>query len=606
MQVFVCRAKHAGQVVSKDYLMQNVWQDTFVTEDVLIRSISELRKALGDDPRLPRVIQTIHKGGYRLLLPIRWLDNAQNEHAPAASSSIDTVIDRHPERRLPNLLLSGKSYVALVMLASLVVAGYTVRSRYMKPKQIAEHKVMLLVLPFEDLSNDPEQDFFADGMTEEMITQLGSLRPSRLGVIARASAMRYKGSKKSIPEINKDLNVDYVLEGSVRRSGNRVRVTAQLIQVSDQSHLWAQSYDRELRDILGVQAEVAAAVAKEVRINLPVQGAVAHIARHAPSPEAYDNYLRGQYYLHRYMREDPHRPATYFEKAIATDSDFAAAYIGLASCYLAMAFGGIPAGGMPPTQAIPKGEAAALTALELDPDSPAAHAILAEVNLRYHWDWQAAEREARRAVELNPNMWEGHDAYSDYLAVMGRFDEALAERKRTLEINPLWPEMSMELGSAYEFQGRYDEAIAAYRHAAELDPEMRNGAHWAIGEVYREKGMYKENIEEWLIPLRANGQQARADRMAQLYATQGYQEAMNHFLSTAVQRRLARKKRGEYVDPIGMADLYTRLGDRENALAYLNRAFEERSWGLPFVKYNFATLGSDPRFADLLQRIGVP
>jgi TolB-like protein/lipopolysaccharide biosynthesis regulator YciM len=462
-----------------------------------------------------------------------------------------------------------------------------------------------LVLPFDNLSGDSRQEFFADGMTEEMITQLGRLQPNRLAVVARASAMRYKGRNRSIREIHSELGVDYVLEGSVRRSGNEVRITAQLVHAVDESQVWAQSYDRQVADVLRVQTDVATAVAREVRVNLPVRVGSAG-PQHTPKPAAYEAYLQGQYFLHRYMREDPAKAADHFQRAIAEDPDFAAAHLGLAWSYMALAFNGIPGGGMAPVQALPKAESAILKALELDPESAGAHAMLAEVNIRYHWDWPAAEREAQKALEMNPNLVEAHDVYSDYLSVVGRFDDALAERLRCSELDPLWPEMSMELGSTYELLGRYDDAIRAYRHAAEIEPEMAENAHWTVGEVYREKHMYREHIEEWATALRLRGQQQRAARMSSIYAQQGYQPAMRFFLETAVQRRLARKQQGMWLDPLGMADLYMRLGDHDRAISYLRQAVAERSWAVPFIKYNFSALNSDPRFRELLREIGLP
>ena len=301
------------------------------------------------------------------------------------------------------------------------------------------------------------------------------------------------------------------------------------------------------------------------------------------------------------MRDDPQKALAYFQKALTTDPEFAAAHVSLAACYVASAFDEVP-----PTEAMPRAEAEAQRALELDPNSATAHAILSEINLRYHWDWPGAEREARRALELNPNLLQAHDAFSDYLLLMGEDQKALAERQRTLELDPFWPEMSAEMASLLEWQKHYEEAIAAYRHVVELDPQSQNDLHWFLGEIYGRKGMFKEHIQEWVDALRGSGQQERADKMAQLYAAKGYTAALNFFLATAVERRLARQRRGEYVDPLGIADLYVRLGNKKQGFMYLNRAYQQRSYGLAFFLQENSSLVGEPEFSDLVHRIGLP
>jgi len=595
MGVLLVLAERSGEVVSKNTLLQNVWQDTFVTEDVLVRSISELRKVFEDDPRQARIIQTIHKTGYRLLVPVRWVNGS------AAAIAVSSNKPKPDAPKKASSLARNSKLIFGIAVLLFAFTGWTSYQHFRSSHGRARPKIRLLVLPFENLSGDPEQDFFADGITEEMITQVSNLRPNQLGVIARVSAMRYKQHKLNLSDVQRELKVDYLLEGSVRRSGDKVRITAQLIELQDQSPVWAQSYDRELRDVLSVQANVAEAVARAVRLNVPTAGEVALASHPTPSPEGYDSYLQGQYHLHRYMRDDPQKALLYFQKALTTDPDFAAAHVGLATCYMASAFDEVP-----PTDAMPKAEAETLRALELDPGSATAHAILAEVNLRYHWDWPGAEREARRALELNPNLLDAHDAFSDLLLLMGKDQEALVERQRTLELDPFWPEMSIEMGNLLECLQRYDEAIAAFRHAVELDPQFENQVHWSLGEVYGRKGMFKEHVEEWVAALRGTGQQARADKMAQLYTAKGYTVAMNFFLETAVQRRLARQSRGEYVDPLGIAEIYVQLGDRRQALVYLNRAYQQRSYGLAFFLHENASLAGEQEFTELVHRIGLP
>jgi len=324
-------------------------------------------------------------------------------------------------------------------------------------------------------------------MTEEMITRLAGIQPNRLGVIARASTMTYKGGNKNISQIRNELGVDYVVEGSIRRDGGRVRIATQLIEAEDASNLWAQSYDRDMKDILAVQADVALAVARQIRLQIPIGSTSTHAPPHTPDPKAYESYLKGQYYLHRYMRESSDTPFPYFQKAVELDPEFSPGYVGLAQSYFMLSSENVD--GLSPHSVMPKAEQAAQKALEMDPDSASAHSILAQINIRYNWDWAAAEAEARRAIELSPNSYEGHDAYADYLLAMGLLNEALEERKRNLEMDPLWPEAIAELAYVYEVIGNYDEAINNYRRAVQLDPSIAAGVRVRIGYIYFDRHM---------------------------------------------------------------------------------------------------------------------
>ncbi|SRR5581483_6059302 len=577
MQVLVCLSEANGSVVSKERLFQKVWPDTFVTEDVLKRSISELRRVFGDDARKPQVIETIAKGGYRLLCPV----------VPDALPAAVPENGRRSTRFLWGARGAGFLGLALVGLG------------FMRGRAPAA-PVTLLVMPMENLGHDPQAEYFADGLTEDLITEFSRLYP-RLRVIGRASAMRYKGSGKTVRELGTETGVAYVLQSSVRRDRDHVRITAQLVQVRDEAQVWGNTYDANIGNLLQTQAEVSRAVANELSLRLVPSRA--NSTRVIADVRVHDAFLEGRYYLRRYGRGDLEKSKPFFEQAIALDPNFAPAYAGLATYYLLRAVWD-----RPPREVMPKAEQAALKAIELDPELADGHVALAQVRLRYSWDWQAAEREVKRALELNPGLAEAHDVYCEVLGVVGRLDEALAEAKLAFQLEPLWAEMAMEVGAAYEGQHRYDEAIGMYRRALELDPQNGAGAMWAIGEVYREKGMPKETFEWWDKFWRASGLPERADLISNAYRTQGGDAAMKLFLTTALQRRFDAMTRGERVPPVNLADLYARLGDKDKAFAYLDKAIEERSFQLPFLKTTgvLEPLHSDPRYAKVLQRVGLP
>jgi len=441
-------------------------------------------------------------------------------------------------------------------------------------------------------------------MTEEMITRLAGIQPNRLGVIARASTMTYKGGNKNISQIRNELGVDYVVEGSIRRDGGRVRIATQLIEAEDASNLWAQSYDRDMKDILAVQADVALAVARQIRLQIPIGSTSTHAPPHTPDPKAYESYLKGQYYLHRYMRESSDTPFPYFQKAVELDPEFSPGYVGLAQSYFMLSSENVD--GVSPHSVMPKAEQAAQKALEMDPDSASAHSILAQINIRYNWDWAAAEAEARRAIELSPNSYEGHDAYADYLLAMGLLNEALEERKRNLEMDPLWPEAIAELAYVYEVIGNYDEAIDKYRRAVQLDPSIAAGVRVRIGYIYFDRHMWEPCIQEWAIALPLNDRKELADEMLRISSTKGAQAAASYVLKTVLERREARLRNGETMSSYDIAEIYARIGNKDRALYHLKRAVDEKEFAVPYIKYNFKSLSSDPRFVQLVRQIGLP
>ncbi len=583
MQVLVYLAEHAAEVVSKEELIHAVWADTFVTDDVLLRCISELRKALEDDPKEPRYIQTIPKSGYRLVAPVQ----------PAAAAEAEPG---RPRLRSPRRWAWAIGLAALV-LVTLAVTAYLARRRPVPQPVAARDKVMLAVLPFDNLSGDPEQEYFSDGLTEEMITQLGRLEPRRLGVIARTSAMQYKRTNKRIDQIGRELGVDHVLEGTVRREGERVRVTAQLIQVSDQSHLWAESYDRELSGILTVQAEVARAIARQIRLTLAGPAAAQLAGSRPVKPAAYVAYLKGNYHRHKLTAEGLEQAVRDFQSAVELDPGYAPAWLGLSDAWR---MSGSWWGDLPPKQAFPLAKQALARALELDASMGEAHGSLGWIRFVYDWDWAGAEAEFKRGIELSPNSIDAHSPYANFLRCMKRLEESRQRIERCLEIDPLSP---LELGEAsvlYATMGQPEKAEKLILRALEVAPDFPP-AIWGLAVVYANAGKYDQAIQA----LEKNAALPRPDRvslrdLAELYLQVGREAEARKILKRLLQT--------PNVGQMRIAGLYLSLGDKEKGLQWVRRAFEERDPQMVWLRSASPEypLWNDPRFQDLLRRMNFP
>ena len=584
MQVLVYLAGHAAEVVSKEELIQAVWADTFVTDDVLLRCISELRKALEDDPKEPRYIQTIPRSGYRLVAPVQ-------PAPPAAEAKPGRPRLRSPRRWAWAIGL------AVVVLAALALFGYLARRRPVSQPVAARDKVMLAVLPFDNLSGDPEQEYFSDGLTEEMITQLGRLEPRRLGVIARTSAMQYKRTNKRIDQIGRELGVDYVLEGTVRRERERVRVTAQLIQVRDQSHVWADSYDRELSGILTVQAEVARAIARQIRLTLAGPAAAQLAGSRPVKPAAYVAYLKGNYHRHKLTAEGLEQAVKDFQSAVELDPGYAPAWLGLSDAWR---MSGSWWGDLPPKQAFPLAKQAIARALELDASMGEAHGSLGWIRFVYDWDWAGAEAEFKRGIELSPNSIDAHSPYANFLRCMKRFEESRQRIERCLEIDPLSP---LELGEAsvlYLTLGQPERAEKLILRALEVAPGFPP-AIWGLAVLYAQAGKYDQAIQA----LEKNAALPRPDRvslrdLAELYLQVGREAEARKILTRLLQR--------PDVGQMRISGLYLLLGDKENALQWARRGFEERDPQMVWLRSASPAypLWNDPRFQDLLRRLNFP
>jgi TolB-like protein/DNA-binding winged helix-turn-helix (wHTH) protein/Tfp pilus assembly protein PilF len=566
MQVLLTLAEQPGEVVTKEELIHRVWAETFVTDDVLIRSISELRKAFGDNPREPTYIQTVAKGGYRILVPV--ISDGREQGRARRQNTMWQI-----------------TLAAFVVFAIAASAAY-----YYLRTNVRPASVMLAVLAFENLSGDPEQVYFSDGLTEEMTDQLGRLQPEQLRVIARTSSMRYKGSNKSIAEIGRELHADYVIEGSVRQEGGKVRISAQLIQVKDESELWTRSFDRDLSHILELQGEVAQAIVNEIKVKLTPSEQARLASARPVNPEAHEAYLKGRYYWNKRTRSSLKKSVQYFEQAIAKDPSYAVAYAGLADSYSLFSRYEI----LPSREAYPKAKAAALKALQIDDHLAEAHATLGEVKASYDWDWASAEREFKRALELNPGSPMPHYWYSySYLTPMGRHAEAVAEMKRALELDPLSLMTSTNLAGRFLASRQYDQAIEQLQKTLELDPDF-GPAHDYLREAYLQKEVYDKAITE-----------SREDKLelARIYALSGKK-------SEALKLLPELKEQAKHRDlwPIDMAELYAALGEKDEAFAWLENAFDEKSQQLTYLNSasEWDPLRSDHRFEDIVRRIGLP
>ncbi len=470
------------------------------------------------------------------------------------------------------------------------------------------------MLPLENLSGDKEQDYFADGMTEELITNLAKIKA--LKVISRTSMMRYKGTNKPLPEIAKELGVDALVEGSVQRSGQRVRITAQLIHAATDQHLWAESYERDLRDVLALQNEVARAIAREIKITLSPDEQTRISQARPVNLEAYELYLKGRYHFdQRNLGPQELRTARdYFEQALQRDPSYAPAYSGLADAYVVLAF----RGAIPRAEGYERAQAAATKALELDESLAEAHASLAGVKGDYDLDWAGSERELKRAIELNPNYAQAHDWYAQYLTYQGRHDEAIAEARRAVQLDPLTRHFNNLLGSALFFARRYDEAIEHFRKMTELDPKDA-GSYYMLGNAYELKGAYRQAIEpykKWAALVEPDAKKWADEEgflltepeakkhlagLKQAYS-QGDMHAVDRYLKGEIERR------PKSFPPEWMATVYARLGEKDRAFPWLEKMVAERSPGAFYLKVepDWDPLRSDPRFRDLLRRMNFP
>jgi TolB-like protein/DNA-binding winged helix-turn-helix (wHTH) protein/tetratricopeptide (TPR) repeat protein len=602
-QILGMLLERPGEVVTREELRQALWPgDTFVDFDHgLNNAINRLREALGDSAESPRFLETLPRRGYKFIAPVEGVlsSSPQNSAAQVADSAPLTPTSGKPAPQPVeslNASLRARLWIAggaggaalLVLLVSLNTGG--LRQRLLGAT--ATRRIQsIAVLPLENLSDDPSQEYFADGMTDELITQLAQINGLR--VISRTTAMQYKGTRKSVPEIGRELHVDGIVEGTVFRSREQVRISAQLVDSSTDQHVWAQSYERDLRDILALQKEVAGGVARQIRANL-----MPGEQPRAVNPQAYEAYLRGRHDLNAATSQaDLEDSIANFKSALGKDPQFALAYSGLALSYLAQADYYLA-----PHEVMPKAEGAARKALELDDGLSEAHDALGYVELIYRWDWPAAQQHLQRAIELNPGNPLAQDHYANYLSALGRHAEAFATSERARALDPLSLLIQANNGM-YFFLGReYDRAIEVERKALELDTKCytcRTYLAIALAQNRRLPEALKEARQVRL---------PEANPLDVATATTAIAAAGQRAEAEASLRRLLQLGKQRWVCPYELGTTYLALGDKEHALRELENAYQAHSICMTWAKDDprLDPLRSEPRFQAILQRMSFP
>jgi len=580
------------QVVTREELQKHLWPaDTFVDYDLALKkAINRIREVLGDDAESPRFIETIPRRGYRFIAPV----NTNGDSLAAVQLPPAEV--QQPRLSLKFILLLGIS-ISVVLLA-LPAGGYLTWRHFHPRAQPPAAKIMLAVLPFQNLTGDPSQEYFSDGFTEEMITALGGLQPERLGVIARTSAMKYKQTDKAVDQIGRELGVQYVLEGSVRRDAGRTRISAQLIQVQDQSHLWAETYQRDLRDIFRVQNEVAEAIAGHIRLQLtpPEQARLA--AARPVIPEAYEADLLGRFNWYKRTHDGMMTGLNYFQRAVSLDPRDPLGYTGIADSYIALSIFEY----LPPTEAFPLAKEAVLKALALDDTLADAHSTLAQV-YQSERNWAGTEQQCKRTLALNPNYALGHYRYSLFLSRAGRHEEALAEIRRATELDPLSPNLMDVVGQALFFARRYGESEQALRKALELDPNYFP-AYLELAHVHAAKGMFAQSLAE----LQKAASVSPADPEVQAFLGYVYAKSGRKQDAERVLKEMKTESERRYISGFLVALVCIGLGRNEEALHWLERADQQKDYQLSWISLapEFDLLRSDPRFAGLVRRSDPP
>ena len=582
LDTLLALVENRNGVVSKDELLRLVWPDSFVEESNLAQNISVLRKALSQPPDQITYIETIPKRGYRFVPEVRSAPAGEQPTADSSSPAEVPPTTASPVVPAPRIRIMTLAAVAVGLC--LIAAFWYLRYRQLGVPQV--HSIA--VLPLKNLSGDPQQEYFADGITELLTEELSKALPVR--VTSRTSAMLYRGTGKSLPVIARELNVDAVLEGSVVRSGNRLRVTMQLIHGQSDRHLWAETYDRDLVDVLTLQMEIARAVAHEIRAS------TAGLRTAAVNPNAFEAYLRARYYLSQRTGPEVNKAISWYQKAIEEDPAYAPSYAGLADCYNQL--GTVMIGARSPRDARKLAMAEANRALEIDPELAEAHAALAYSNL-YEWNWTSAEQGFERAIALNPNYAPAHLWFAHYLAARGQFDRALQEVRLAGDLDPLSPITQTQIGWILMYARRIPEGIAQYRKVLEQNPTY-SWAEWQLGTGLMFLRDYSAAIKTF--------QNASAPSPSVLgtlgmaYGLAGQPKEARKLLD-----ELFALSRRRYISPHSILHVYIGLGDRDKAFEWMEKSYQERTNGMAWLAVwpGFDPIRSDPRFDMYLRRIGL-
>ncbi len=630
-----------GRLIEKDELMRKVWHDAVVEENNLTVNISALRKSLTESPGEHRYVVTVPGRGYQFVADVRqhggerareseqealanqgvaeisakrvgWDGEAkplsQNsswglESVPAqfaaaqrngAASHTHTLliaeyfegeIKRHKQGVL--LLLAA-------LLATTIIVSYLAYSNYLATGS-KTRITSIAVLPFANKTGDPNAEYLSDGISESLINSLSQWPGVK--VIARSSAFKYKGTEVDLKEVANALGVEAILTGRVTQRGENLSISVELVNASDKTQMWGEQYDRNMSDLLAIQREIASEIVE--KLKLKVSGEEKGAAKHyTESNEAYQLYLKGRFYWNKRTAEGLKKSIEYFNQATDKDPRFALAYAGLADSYV------VPANQLPPREAMPKAKAAAIRALELDETLAEAHVSLGRVFAVYDWDWTSAEKEYKRAIELNPRYAIAHQWYGGYLAVMGRTSEAIAEKKRAVELEPLSLIINFELGLAFYYSRDYDRAIEQFQKTLELDQNFPP-PHNFLPAAYEQKGMYSEAIAEFKkeIPLTAGSESSLSKAgLGHVYGVSGKKNEARTLLD-----ELKQLSAQEFVPATSVALIYEGLGEKDQAFAWLDKGYEQRAFQLQWIKIEprWDSLRSDPRYADLIRRVGL-
>ena len=600
-QILVMLLERPGELVTRQEIQQKLWPaDTFVGFDHgLNNAINRLREALGDSAETPRFIETLPRKGYRFIgqvtgdePPAEAEYQSPEDTLAAKPVSISDNIEEESKAR-PRFLVATLVCCFVLALAAIAFLGWR-RIRAGSPP--GSGYVMLAVLPFQNLSGDPSQDYFSDGLTEEMIAQLGALSPAQLGVIARTTTMAYKHSSKSVQQIGSELGVGYVLESSVRRDGDQVRISVQLIRVPDQIHVWTHSYDRHISHSIELQEEVAQAVAEQIEVKL----SPAYSGRTNPLPvdsEANEAYLRGRYFWNQFTPEGYRKAVTYFQKAIERDSNFAEAYSGLADSYHFL----VLTDSMPTSDVNPEGLEAARRAVALGDNLAESHTSLA-LALGRSGNRSGGVDELKRAIALNPSYSMAHRLYAANLATAGRHHEALQEINEALRLDPLSLPNNAEVIRTLYYARNYDQAIVQGQKAMQLDPNYARTHFW-LGRVYSQKGMHREAIlaAEKILETMPDSNLGLTE-MAYALAAAGRQSEARKIL-----RRLEDRSERAFVPAYNLAIIHIALNEEEVAMRYMRQAFEDHDWALVVlsVEPRVDPMRRDPRFQEILAKLNL-
>jgi len=615
-QVLVVLLEKPGEIITREELRNRLWpSDTFVDFDHgLNNAVMRLREVLGDASENPRFVETIPRRGYRFIAPVAGsvpppsnpeLDAGHSSVQEAASELTEPATWETPSGPASVRRPYPRSRLAILVVAATLVAVGLLGAALFRYRRVDTNQAgharnkSLVVLPIENLSGDKDQEYFADGMTDDLIANLAKIRSLR--VISRSTAMAYKGTRKPLSQIAGELNVDAVFEGTVLRVGNRVRITAELVQVSTDRHLWAETYESQMGDILALQNRVSSAIVNEIRINLTPEDQERLASNPAVAPEGYENYLKGRYYWNKRSDENLTRAIGYFEQATKQDPQYALAYAGLSDCYAIISaeiFGTMPA-----AEAAPKAKAAALRALQIDPKLSEAETSLATVKFNYDWDWSGAATGFAKSIQDNPSYATAYQRYSLYLMAMGRPEDSFEQINKARELDPLSISINFSLGWRFYMARQYDRAIQQLRNTLEMDPSYEL-PHLVLGLSYAQKGDYGLAIPELRKAVElSHGTPLMTSALASVSARSGNKAAAERLLAN-----LSSESKRQYVSPYYFAVVYVGLGKQEEAINWLEKAFADRSNGLVFLKVEpeLDDLRSNPRFVALQRKLNFP